>query len=280
MGSDRQAYIARLLAGPFDGLMDPWAEQARYFQQIHGGMIGDLMAQLLPELAALGYFATAEASLQIAEGRKPDISVMRVEGEQSSHKLNYTMAAAQAAVQPGVAIEETDPEQEAIYIREIGSGTLVTVIEVISPRNKSHRDDLTRYQAERGRLFLERGVHVVEIDLTRSINRMLEHTLTLRHHYHIAVFVAGDVPYVIVNDWGQALAPFAVPLREEVVVVNPHRAYTTAYQQKGIALQIEQETGYDDAALPNPRSLSDAQREQARQAVSRWREDTMGLQSS
>ena len=49
--SAQSRYLDHLKRGPFPGHTDPWAETARYFQQIHSGMIVHLTAQLLDQFA-------------------------------------------------------------------------------------------------------------------------------------------------------------------------------------------------------------------------------------
>jgi hypothetical protein len=68
-------YVELLMRGPFPGTIDPWAEAGRYFHQIHAGMIGALLEQLRLPLLRMGYVASREVSLQIAEGREPDMAV-------------------------------------------------------------------------------------------------------------------------------------------------------------------------------------------------------------
>jgi hypothetical protein len=73
-----KAYVQHLFAGPFPGQIDPWAEDAHYFQQIHAGMIDQLLQQVRTPLAEMGYRVGREASLQIADNREPDIFVHRM----------------------------------------------------------------------------------------------------------------------------------------------------------------------------------------------------------
>lgn len=266
------AYIQHRKQGAFPTQVDPWAEAGRYFHQIHSGMINHLQAQLQDKLMALGYQAGKEASLQIFANREPDLYVQDTLIEREPvPDWNYEAVATALQVEPGTAISDEELELDALHITHIGTGELVTVIEIISPRNKTHTQDMARYRDQRSSVFLEEGINVVEIDATRSIQRLLRHTLVESHAYHIAVYLPGDKPRVLISDVGEALKPFALPLRGEAVRVETQSAYDHAYQQGAIAGLIEQDGRYTDAALPFPSTLTAAQRQSALMAVQTWR---------
>jgi Protein of unknown function (DUF4058) len=265
------AYVQHLMRGPFPGRVDPWAEAAHYFQQIHGAMIGNFLMQMGTSLLQMGYIASTEASLQIAALRKPDIAITLSRIELGKEEpLDYSAVAAAVLAEPGIAVETDEPELEAIYIQAAGSNELVTVIEIISPRNKTHIIEMSKYQDERSRLFFERGVNVVEVDITRSVKRLFEHRLTAENPYHVAVFIPGGNAHVIVNDFDKPLKRFAVPLRHEGTGIDLQQAYDLAFRQRIIAAQIEHKAQYHEEYLPFPSLLTDSQREAALEAVREW----------
>lgn len=272
-------YVQLLRLGPFPGRVDPWAETARYFQQIHSNIIGALQAQMADPLLNLGYIASKEASLQIREIRIPDITIQHVPGTPLPEKkrLNYEGAALAAMVEPGVVVETELPELEAIYIREIQTERLITVIELISPRNKTHPPEMLMYRSNRTQLFLANGVNVVEIDLTRSYHRLLEHTLTESYPYNTIIFIPAESPRVIVCEFNRPLKPCAVPLVSEVVVVNLQSAYDRGYYEAMIAPQIYHTLAYDPLRIPFPTLLTEQQRQEAIQAVETWQKELAAL---
>lgn len=270
------AYIKHFKRGPFPGQVDPWAEDAHYFHQIHGNMIGAIMWQISDPLLEMGYIASQEASIAIAAGRKPDISVQQPVPT-AQLRFNYTQAATAALAEPGLAVEIEEPELQAIHIKRAGESTLVTVVEIISPRNKTHPLDVLKYQEDRAKLFLERGVNVVEIDPTRSVRRLLDHELTRDYAYHTAVFIPGQAVYIIVSALGETLKRCALPLRETVVAVDLQAAYDQAYQQVMSAPQIENDTQYSEDALPYPSLLENSQKAQLMDQVQRWHDELARL---
>jgi uncharacterized protein DUF4058 len=265
-----QAEINHVERGPFPGQIDPWAETGHYFKGIHSDMISNLIAMTKQPLFALGYFAGREASLQISEGREPDIHILRQDApSERFRKWNYELAAAEVLAEPGVAVE-IESELEAVHIRDTSSGDLVTVIEIVSPTNKISMVEITAYQERRTRLYLERGVNVVEIAPTRSIKRLTYNAMTAAYPYHISILLPGAGVRVAGVQWGQPLSRIALPLRDAVVPVELHDAYTGAYRQNTTAWHLQHDSHYSEDQLPFPSLLTAEQRGEALAAVHTW----------
>lgn len=264
-------YIQHRQQGAFPNRMDPWAEAGHYFQQIHSGMIYQLQAQLQGRLNALDYQAGKEASLQIFANRKPDIYVQdNQQPQRKSTEWDYVAVADELEVEAGVTIFDETPELEALHIRNITSGELVTVIEIISPRNKTHPQEIILYKEQRTQIFLAQGVNVVEIDATRSVTRLLNNSLVHSHPYHIAIYLPDELPRVLVSEFDKPLKPFALPLRGEAIRTDPQSAYDTAYRDGAIAGLIHHDTGYSLDGLPFPSTLTQSQLSHALEAVHKW----------
>jgi hypothetical protein len=179
--------------------------------------------------------------------------------------------------EPGIVLELAEPELQSIAIRHGETGALVTIIEVISPRNKTHAQDVAQYRDDRQALFLARGVNVVEIDLTRSARRLLDHPHAGSSPYHTAVFIPDEAIHYIGLDYGAPLKRIAVPLRGEVIGLELQAAYDRAYLEATVAPQIERNGHYAEAFLPFPSLLTDAQRAEAIAAVAAWKSDLVRL---
>lgn len=264
-------YIQHRQQGAFVGRIDPWAEAGRYFQQIHSGMIHQLQIQLQESLNARDYHAGKEVSLQIFSNRKPDIYVQ--DNQYPRRKLtkwDYARVADELQVEAGVAVIDEMPELEALHIRNLETGDLVTVIEIISPRNKTHPQEVDNYKDQRTQVFLAQGVNVVEIDATRSVTRLLNHPLVHSKPYHTAIYLPDELPRVLVNEFDDPLKPFALPLRGEAIRTDPQSAYDVTYKFGAIAGLIHHDTGYSLDALPFPSTLSKSQLSHALQAVHTW----------
>jgi hypothetical protein len=265
-----RAYIDLYKRGPFAGMIDPWAEVGRYFHQIHAGMIGALLIQLQDELIARGYQAGRETSLQVMEHTQPDLFIHRLRDPQPPRPWDYPAAAQAVLMEPGEALSgiQPEPELDAIFIKQIG-GTLVTVVEVVSPSNKVRIEDIERYQARRHQL-IDQGVNVVELDCTRSVKRLVNDLALQSHLYHVVIHLPGQTGRWFGSGYGDAIKPVALPLRGEALPMNPQAAYDAAYQQAAIAGQIHDEARYTTADLPFVSLLTEAHQRDALARVAAW----------
>lgn len=278
-----QAYTLHYARGPFAGSVDPWAEDDFYFNQLHSGIIAKILGQIWEPLFNLGYVVSKEASLQIAEIHKPDIAVRQLDVQpdvEYPRPLDYSSAAAAILAEPGVAIDSMEAEFQAIFIRALEDHRLVTVIEIISPSNKDTSAIVMRYRERRQDSLLSQGVNVVEVDLTRSVKRLLEHPLTAQHPYHIAIFIPDDRPRVVTVDLGEPVKRVAIPLRADVVGVDLQDAYGQAYIEAMIAMQIDSKGGYIPKHLPFPSLLTGEQRDQLLKQVKVWKSELDRLKPS
>jgi hypothetical protein len=265
-----EEYVQHLRQGPFPGQIDPWAEDGRYFQQIHAGMIGILLEDLHLPLPARGYTAGREASLLIAGNREPDLNLWLNEPARQIQSWDYGAVAEALQVEPGLRVEMDEPELEAIYIRDSDTGELVTLVEIISPRNKISPGEMLLYTANRDALIRLRGVNVVEIDLTRSLKHLLSGSLAARYAYHIAVYLPGESARLIGVQYDEPIKSFALPLRQDALPVATQTVYDRAYHHASTASQMRREKHYSRDMLPFPSLLTEVQKQEALQTVQDW----------
>lgn len=239
-------------------------------------MMDNFAAQATPTLLEMGYIIGREASLQIAEGREPDIFIQRAMNAQIPRvRWDYDLAASEALLEPGIVLE-AEVEIDALHVRRHDSGELVTILEIISPSNKDRPELVTDYKRRRERLVVEQSVNVVEIDLTLSVKRLVN---APAHAYHIAIYLPDENPRLIRMDYGMPLKSFALPLRGEIFPLKLQSAYDHAYRQFTIAAQIYQRNDYVEAKLPFHSLLTDLQREQALESVRHWQEHLAQLRT-
>ncbi len=164
------------MPSPFPG-MDPYIEASDVWHDFHTRYVPALSAVLLPGLPA-HYVVKLDVNVYIRElpadrralvGR-PDAVVLSPGGRRPG------VGAAAAGLAPPVVAElavpavdvERQPYAEVIDLRD---RAVVTVIELLSPSNKSDPADRAAYLAKRRRLRAE-AVHFVELDLLRGGPRM------------------------------------------------------------------------------------------------------------
>lgn len=146
---------------PFPGL-NPYFES--WWFEVHPLMIAHSLGRLQRQLPK-GLHATIEHGMTISapgdtesRPKRPDVSITRLQEDPPAlpAPANYV-----APVLTKVAA----PKARHLAIRELG-GTLVTVIEYLSPTNKHAGGSLT-YAAKRNAI-LDAGVNLVEVDLIRK----------------------------------------------------------------------------------------------------------------
>jgi hypothetical protein len=267
----RQQHRKLLRTGPFPGQIDPWAKDCRYFRQLHATIIGELQETLQDPLLDRGLIASCEASLQIAEGTIPDITISLRKQSPAPVPLDYPTIAEALLVNPGVALDLPLPELDAIHIYARGTGQIVTIIEIISPTNKSDRYEQSAYIQRREILVYNRSIQVVEIDLTRSVKRLIKSSNLLVYPYHIAIHLPLEHARMIGFRWAESIPRFALPLRDDGLAVQLQPVYDAAYYQSSVAAQMLDAGVYRADTLPFPSTLTDAQRDEALMRVESWK---------
>lgn len=180
----------------------------------------------------------------------------------------YDVAAAEVLAEPGVMVDERD-DLHALHVRDGDSGDLVTVLEVVSPSNKHSDHEILAYR-ERRRDLTQRGVNVVEVDITRSVKRLEANSRTQSAAYHVGIFLPGEGVRVVEMRFEASLARIALPLRADVIPIDLQSTYAQAYRQTGTAVHILQDDGYTEDGLPFPSLLTEAQRTAVFEAVAAW----------
>jgi len=151
------------MKSPFPG-MDPYVEP--HWQDIHTALIGDArraLNQSLPPglVARVEERVAVEADDQYVRRNAPDVRVFSPASADPDHGAAGVMIEA-----PFKLVVDLDPIIER-FIRIIDQdGTLITVIEFLSPANKQS-PGLADYHEKRMER-LTAGVHVVEVDLVRA----------------------------------------------------------------------------------------------------------------
>jgi hypothetical protein len=209
---------------PFPG-MDPWLESS--WGDVHHEMITELRRQAVPQLPA-DLFAVVEETVYVVgddwgdQIYVPDVSLFTPDPTGGHHGQPGSSA---AVAEPVRLVVSEDPITEGrIEIRHLGQGhPLVTVIEVLSPKNKLSTDGRASYLAKR-RTYREAGVNLVEVDLLRAGRNLIgvgnvdQLDPRLRSAYRCTVRRAH-------RSGGTALEIYPLPLRERLSAVSvPLRA--------------------------------------------------------
>ena len=203
---------------PFPG-MDPFLETSGVWEDFHRRFLDVAAEDLLTRLPE-GYDARMNEYFQLVnvageepdQKRYPDIAVTRGQGPGAPSKPAPSRA---GMVEPVVLTRRITWDEEAAAWLEIQAqgGELVTVVELLSPANKT-AVGFRRY-VERREGFLARGVHLVEIDLLLR-GRRLEFDLPLPEGDGYLYVTRGEKPtHTAVYRWPleQPLPVTPIPLR-------------------------------------------------------------------
>jgi hypothetical protein len=158
---------------PFPG-MDPWLEHPARWLGVHNSLIAAIRDELASKIAPR-YFVDIEqhSYLVLLAGdlflSRPDIILGRTKSrEPLSRPLESSLSTAVGVLELDVKVPIKDRVDEwYLEIRELGTGKLVTVIEVLSPTNQSNVAGRKKYGKKRNRIFGSK-TSLIEIDLLRT----------------------------------------------------------------------------------------------------------------
>jgi hypothetical protein len=165
--------FAMQTANPFPG-MNPYL--LRRWRDVHLALMADLRNELGMELPS-DYSAQAEAQVEVTgkstlQGYIPDVSITEDTWKHGHPPVWQPQTADDGAVlvdEPTIVNVESPPERW-LEIRH-DDGTLVTVIEVVSPTNRGRGREAFLMKRKD---YLNAGVNVVEIDLLREGERLID----------------------------------------------------------------------------------------------------------
>lgn len=155
--------------------MNPYLENPQLWSEIYFGLIAVMArachAEASPTLNAVitpRYRAAVEKRVYVDTLLVgiPDVAVFqRGTGIEATGSLQPTVTLSKPVTVTVPIVEET--QERFLEIREVGTGAIVTVIEVLSPKNKRAGADKEKYDTKR-QTVLNSTAHLVEIDLLRT----------------------------------------------------------------------------------------------------------------
>jgi hypothetical protein len=238
------------MPSPFPG-MDPYLEQSAFWSSFHSRLIVALADALAPQLRPRYYvevetrtYADTPDAGELLVGI-PDAVVLARKSSPSNREDQPTRDGRSIATQPPQRVTLPMPieiKERYLEVREVGSDAVITVVEVLSPKNKRQGKGRTLYEDKR-QLILGSASHLVEIDLLRSDHPLpMQGALPLTH-YRILVSRAevrpqADLYAVTVRD---PLPRFPLPLKgsDEAVLVDLSAIFQGVYDRASYDLRID-----------------------------------------
>jgi len=231
--------------------MNPYLEQPQLWSEVHSWLIVELARSLNPLLIPK-YRAAIEKRVYLDALMVgiPDASVF-----QRSPTPSRQSPTATGTISPSVPVKVPISEEiteRYLEIREIGTGTVITVIEVLSPKNKRSGEGRNKYLTKRQNI-LNSATHFIEIDLLRS-GDLMPMAGAVTSDYRILVSRANLRPDAELYPFNlrDPIPQFPLPLHPEdpEPIVNLRQVLQQVYDQAALDLAINYST------QPNP-PLSD-----------------------
>ncbi len=185
------------MPSPFPG-MNPYLESPVLWQKVHKRLIVAIADFLSPQLRPK-YIVDIEERVYQTSGEDavlvgiPDVAVQRSQTTTNSETQNIAVATPPVqAVTVTLPIPETVRESY-LEVREVTTREVVTVIEVLSPKNKRSGEGRKAYEKKRYSV-LGSFTNLVEIDLLRGGKSMLILNNNIHSDYRILVSRGSDRP--------------------------------------------------------------------------------------
>ena len=226
------------MRSPFPG-MDPYLEM--HWRDVHARLVhnacnaiqgqlgGDLLARIDERLIV-------ESPFDASRAIHPDVRVVERERPGPSTAVSTIATVAE----PLVVEIEAPVVQRFVQIIDLSTGgRVITVVEVLSPSNKTPGDGLAKYRRKQGECR-DADINLVEIDLTRAGERQLLYPVAnlperYRTHYLACVYRGfGAYRFEIYRmPLGDRLPAIAIPLRptDRDVVLDLQPLIDQAYRE-------------------------------------------------
>lgn len=218
--------------------MNPYLENPDIWTEVHAWLIVQLARYLNPVLKPR-YRAAVEQRVYtdaLLVGI-PDVSVF-----QSRQRAGQTPATRMLSQPIKVNVPMPEEVKETyLEIRQIGTGKVVTVIEVLSPKNKRPGEGRNQYNAKRNKV-LESRSHMVEIDLLRA-GEPLPMSGGFQSDYRILISRADSRPEAELYPFGlrEPIPLFPLPLQwgDEEPPIDLNQILQEIYAEAAFELVID-----------------------------------------
>ncbi|MEO1353877.1 MAG: DUF4058 family protein [Cyanobacteria bacterium J06635_15] len=227
------------MPSPFPG-MNPYLESPALWSEVHSWLIVEL-ARMLNVSITPKYRAAVEKRVYeeaILVG-VPDVSVVRQQADARVEPPTSTMTLSQPVLVKLPELEATI--ERYLEIREVSTGEVVTVIEILSPKNKRSGQGRNQYLSKRNKVLSSQS-HLVEIDLLRGGDPLpMDYAETSDYRVLVSQVEQRPLAQLYPSDLRSPLPCFTMPLRsdDEEPVVDLNALMQIVYQSAALDLTID-----------------------------------------
>lgn len=231
------------MASPFPG-MDPYLEHPGLWSDVHHRLIIALADTLGPQVrpryvVRVDIHTYRERVTGLELIGLPDVDVSRVIREQA---VGIYRTVTPPQPRP-VTVPVTDiTRQGYLQIKDVTSGDVITVIEILSPANKRPGRNRADYEEKR-QAILDSSTHLVEIDLLRRYRPMPFEGTGESNHHRILLSRSEKRPRADLYLFSvrEAIPSFNLPLRsgDDEPLVDLNTLLRDLYERAGYDLSID-----------------------------------------
>ena len=203
------------MKSPFPG-MDPYLEHPAIWPDVHNSLITAIRDAVAPSVTPKYYVGLERRAFavrpdDVAFIRRPDIALVpRIPDLYAFLVPTSSSATATSVLEINLPMDEVE-EQSYLEVREVKTGLLATILEVLSPVNKLHSDGRGQYEAKRDKILRSR-TNLVEIDLLRAGTPLVTTPGLATGGYRILVSRAKDRPKAKLYAFGVRVPIPTIPL--------------------------------------------------------------------
>lgn len=221
--------------------MNPYLENPELWSEVHFGLISALARSLNPVLIPK-YRAAVEKRVysdSILIGI-PDVSVFQTNSDAAQIAIQASTQTLSQPVKVTIPISE-EVQEPYLEIRQVGTGRVITTIEVLSPKNKQAGEGREQYNAKRQKVLSSLS-HLIEIDLLRA-GEPLPMLGNIQSDYRILVSRAADRPEAELYSFNlrDPIPLFRLPLLigDEEPVIDLQQLLSNMYDEAALDLAID-----------------------------------------
>ena len=253
------------MPSPFPG-MDPYLEQSAFWSSFHSRLIVALADAIELQLSPQYYVEVETRTYESDDSEDgvligiPDAIVFSNQSDVTTGEQllkDDTSIATQAPPERVSVPMPLEIKERYLEVREIATDEVITVIELLSPKNKRSGDGRTAYEKKR-RAILGSATHLVQLDLLRGNKPMAILGMQSTTAYRILVSRSHQRPIADLYNVTllQELPSFPVPLKrnEKEPLVHLQEVFSGVYERARYA------TRFDYSQPIPPPALSEANR--------------------
>ncbi len=236
------------MPSPFPG-MNPYLEDPQLWPEVHSRLIVAIADHLNPQVMPKYRVAVERRIYEMVDGESltvgiPDVSIARASQRPAELPTASAAIATQPFTQPRRILLPTPEEVRESYleIRDVATGSVVTVIELLSPKNKKSGPGRDAYETKRLRL-LSSDANFVEIDLIRAGRAMFTPETNNTDCYTVIISPTQLRPEAELYSFGlqETMPNLKIPLQREDAgaILDLQQVLEQTYDRAGLDLTID-----------------------------------------